>query len=90
VEREVAGSRSELEAALGVPVTVFAYPYGERSPDAEQAVVGAGYLAACGTDPGRNRPSCDLYALRRLEVRGTDSLLRFALALWLGGPRRRR
>jgi peptidoglycan/xylan/chitin deacetylase (PgdA/CDA1 family)/GT2 family glycosyltransferase len=89
LEREVSGCRSELEAALGAPVTVFSYPYGERSPEVEQAVVEAGYLAACGIEPGRNRPSCDLYALKRLEVRGTDSLLRFAATLWLGGTRRR-
>jgi peptidoglycan/xylan/chitin deacetylase (PgdA/CDA1 family)/glycosyltransferase involved in cell wall biosynthesis len=90
LEREVSGCRSELEAALGVPVTLFSYPYGEKSPEVEQAVADAGYLAACGIDPGRNRPACDLYDLKRLEVRGTDSLLRFAATLWLGGTRRRR
>jgi peptidoglycan/xylan/chitin deacetylase (PgdA/CDA1 family)/GT2 family glycosyltransferase len=89
LEREVAGCRSELEAALGATVTVFAYPYGARSPEVEKAVADAGYSAACGIDPGRNRPSCDLYALKRIEVRGTDSLLRFATTLWLGETRRR-
>ena len=89
LDREVSGSRSELEAALGATVSVFAYPYGARSPEVEQAVESAGYTAACGIDPGRNRPSCDLFALNRLEVRGTDSLLRFAATLWLGETRRR-
>ena len=90
LEREISGCRSELETALGVPVTLFSYPYGEKSPEVEQAVVEAGYLAACGIDPGRNRPACDLYDLKRLEIRGTDSLFRFAATLWLGGRRRRR
>jgi peptidoglycan/xylan/chitin deacetylase (PgdA/CDA1 family) len=89
LEREVSGCRSDLEAALGAPVILFSYPYGERSPEVEQAVARAGYLAACGIDPGRNRPSCDPYALKRFEVRGTDSLLRFAVTLWLGEMRRR-
>ena len=89
LEREISGSRSELEQALGIPVTVFAYPYGEKNAAVEQAVEQAGYVAACGIEPGRNRPSCDLYALKRFEVRGTDSLLRFATTLWLGGTRRR-
>jgi peptidoglycan/xylan/chitin deacetylase (PgdA/CDA1 family) len=89
LEQEVSGARSELEQALGVPVTVFAYPYGESSPEVEHAVARAGYLAACGVEPGRNRPSCDPYALKRFEVRGTDSLLRFAVTLWLGEMRRR-
>jgi len=90
LEREVSGCRAELEAALGASVTVFSYPYGETSPEVEQAVARAGYVAACGIEPGRNRPSCDPYALKRLEVRGTDSLLRFAMTLWLGKTRRRR
>jgi peptidoglycan/xylan/chitin deacetylase (PgdA/CDA1 family)/glycosyltransferase involved in cell wall biosynthesis len=89
LEREVSGSRLELEAALNAPVSTFSYPYGETSPEVERAVVEAGYLAACGISPGRNRPSCDLYALNRLEVRGTDSVLRFATTLWLGDTRRR-
>jgi peptidoglycan/xylan/chitin deacetylase (PgdA/CDA1 family)/GT2 family glycosyltransferase len=89
LEQEVSGSRSELEQALGIPVTVFAYPYGDKNEAVEQAVEQAGYLAACGIEPGRNQPSCDLYALKRFEVRGTDSLLRFATTLWLGETRRR-
>ena len=90
LEREVSGCREELEGALAIPMTLFSYPYGETSPEVEQAVAKAGYLAACGVRPGRNRPSCDLYALKRLEIRGTDSLLRFAATLWLGDTRRRR
>jgi peptidoglycan/xylan/chitin deacetylase (PgdA/CDA1 family)/GT2 family glycosyltransferase len=89
LEREVSGSRSELEQVLGSSVTVFAYPYGDRNEAVEQAVERAGYVAACGIEPGRNRPSCDLYALKRFEIRGTDSLLRFATTLWLGALRRR-
>jgi peptidoglycan/xylan/chitin deacetylase (PgdA/CDA1 family)/GT2 family glycosyltransferase len=85
--REIAGCRAELEAALGTPVSTFAYPYGETSPEVETAVRDAGFLAACGVAPGRNRPACELLALRRLEIRGTDSLFRFALTLWLGDTR---
>ena len=51
LEQEISGCRFELETALGVPVTLFSYPYGEKSPEVEQAVVEAGYLAACGIDP---------------------------------------
>ncbi len=82
--REVGECRVELESALGAPVPVFAYPYGETDARVEEEVAAAGYLAACGIRPGRNRPSCELFALRRFEIRGTDSLLRFALTLWLG------
>ncbi len=87
LEREIRGCKGELEAALAMPVSMFAYPFGERTPDVEAAVRDAGFLAACGVDSGRNRPTCDLFALRRFEVHGTDSLLRFALTLWLGDLR---
>ena len=88
VEVEVAGSRGELEAALGSPVTAFAYPYGKTSAKIQEVVRDAGFLGACTTVPGHNRVAVDPYALRRLEVRGTDSLIRFALTLWLGETHR--
>jgi glycosyltransferase involved in cell wall biosynthesis len=88
VEAEVAGSRSELEAALGSPVTAFAFTDGETSPEIEEAVREAGFLGACTAAPGHNRLAVDPYALRRLEVRGTDSLIRFALTLWVGETHR--
>ena len=88
--REVAGSKEELEAALGVPVTTFAYPHGEMSPDVRDVVVATGFAAACSTRPGRNRPAEDGFALRRVEVRGTDRLPRFAVTLAFAGLWRKR
>jgi len=87
LEAEIAGSRSELEVALGAPVTLFAYPYGKTNTEVREAVMQAGFLAACSVESGRNRLSVEPYMLKRLEVRGTDSLLRFALILWLGETR---
>jgi peptidoglycan/xylan/chitin deacetylase (PgdA/CDA1 family)/GT2 family glycosyltransferase len=87
LEDEIGGSRRELEEALDVPVTIFAYPYGEMNAEVKDAVAQAGFVAACGIRPGRNRADTDRYALRRLEVRGPDSLLRFIATLWLGDTR---
>jgi len=87
LDHEVAGSRAELEALLEQPVTTFAYPFGDTGPEVEAAVTRAGFLAACTVTPGRNRAACDLLALKRIEIKGTDSLVRFALALWLGDTR---
>jgi peptidoglycan/xylan/chitin deacetylase (PgdA/CDA1 family) len=87
LEREVSGSRAELESALDLPVTTFAYPFGDTSPEVEAAVARAGFLAACTVTPGRNRAACNPMALKRIEVKGTDSLLRFAFVLWLGDKR---
>jgi peptidoglycan/xylan/chitin deacetylase (PgdA/CDA1 family) len=41
--REVFESRSTLERLTGQPVTSFAYPFGETSPEAMAAVVAAGF-----------------------------------------------
>jgi peptidoglycan/xylan/chitin deacetylase (PgdA/CDA1 family) len=78
-EGEVTGSRHDLEA-IGASATAFAYPYGEVSSDVRQIVRQAGFLGACGVKPGHNRPATDSFDLRRIEVRGTDSLLRFAVS----------
>jgi peptidoglycan/xylan/chitin deacetylase (PgdA/CDA1 family) len=87
VHSEVAGSRTELAAALGEPVTAFAYPYGRWTPAVQEAVRKAGFNGACATNAGRNPVSADPYALNRLEVRGDSSLIRFALTPWLGDIR---
>ena len=89
-EGEIVGSKHELERALGVPVTTFAYPYGRVDDEVRAIVARAGFTCACGVVPGRNRASADDFRLRRVEIFGTDSLLRFALTVWLGDVGRRR
>lgn len=44
----------------------------------------AGFEGAYCNRPGINDPAAPGYTLGRVEVRGTDSLLGFALALWRG------
>jgi glycosyltransferase involved in cell wall biosynthesis/peptidoglycan/xylan/chitin deacetylase (PgdA/CDA1 family) len=80
---EVAGSRADLEERLG-PVRHFAYPYGRLDDAAVRAADEAGFASACGIEEGRNSPGTPAFALRRVEIHGTDSLLRFALTLALG------
>ncbi|MBN2469715.1 MAG: polysaccharide deacetylase family protein, partial [Anaerolineae bacterium] len=52
VEAEVQRSKATLEAQLGRPVTLFAYPYGNHDNRVRRIVSKAGYLAACGVDRG--------------------------------------
>jgi peptidoglycan/xylan/chitin deacetylase (PgdA/CDA1 family) len=86
---EMERGRNELEEQLGGPISVLAYPYGARDVATDHLAEDIGFHGACGTEPGPNTPATPRYALRRTEVRGTDSLLRFALTLWLGElPRR--
>jgi hypothetical protein len=39
-----------------------------------------------GIEPGTNGPAVSALELRRYEVHGTASLLRFVVDLWLGRP----
>ena len=86
-QAEIAASRTDLEHALGRSVRVFAYPHGANDVVTRSLVAQAGFAAACSVHSGANTLSTPDLALRRIEVAGTDSMLRFVLALWLGDDR---
>jgi peptidoglycan/xylan/chitin deacetylase (PgdA/CDA1 family) len=73
LRREIAGSRSRLHAALGLPIDVFCYPAGRFDATVEAAVRDAGYRAATTTEEGLARREGDPYALPRLRVNGQDT-----------------
>jgi peptidoglycan/xylan/chitin deacetylase (PgdA/CDA1 family) len=81
---EVIDSKSELEEALGKPIHFFAYPYGLFNEQIEEVVREAGYLGACSTRSGFNSAHVSPFALRRIEVHGTDPLWKFILKLKFG------
>jgi peptidoglycan/xylan/chitin deacetylase (PgdA/CDA1 family) len=92
LELETAGARRVLEQAIGGAVDLFAYPYGRLDERAAAAVARAGFSAACGVRDGPNWAATPGADLRRTEIRGTDSMVRFAIALLAGTsrlPRRR-
>jgi peptidoglycan/xylan/chitin deacetylase (PgdA/CDA1 family) len=84
LDGEIAGCRADLRKALGGAVSSFAYPYGKTSPAALEAVERAGFAGAVCSRSGFNDPAVAEYALRRIEVRGTDSLAEFARAVRRG------
>ena len=88
--REIAGAREDLEQQLGHPVGTFAYPFGRLDDTTVAAVAEGGYEGACCSRSGVNDPCVSSLLLRRVEVRGTDSLLRFALAVHRGWTPRRK
>jgi peptidoglycan/xylan/chitin deacetylase (PgdA/CDA1 family) len=83
-EEEITVSRKQLESSLGVPVDLFAYPYGDYDPSVQALVQQAGFAGGCTADAGMNTLITPTFALRRTEIRGTDSLPRFLLSLWMG------
>jgi peptidoglycan/xylan/chitin deacetylase (PgdA/CDA1 family) len=83
---EVAGSGTDIERALGSPVSAFAYPYGLHDETTRNLAREAGYAAGCTVDPGLNGLATPAWSLCRAEIWGTDSIVRLSLALWLGSP----
>ena len=57
LEREVRGSKEDLEDLLAKPVTSFAYPTGLTDERVHAAVVAAGFTSAVTTRPGWWRPA---------------------------------
>lgn len=88
-DREIAGSRTDLEEALGRPLRTFAYPYGLLDDATPAAVAKAGFHGACCSRSGVNDPAVPSHLLRRVEIRGTDSMLQFIRSVRLGRTGRR-
>jgi len=89
-ELEIVGSRQDLERSLGRPIRTFAYPFGDYDADIASAVQRAGFHAACCSRSGVNDPATPHFELRRVEIRGTDSLFRFPYMVWSGRRVRRK
>lgn len=68
VADEVLTSKSQLEDALGTPVTSFCYPHGYSSTTVRREVAAAGYGNACIVGRRIARPSDDVFALPRLHI----------------------
>jgi peptidoglycan/xylan/chitin deacetylase (PgdA/CDA1 family) len=79
--REIAGSRSRIEAEIGAAVSLFCYPSGDMGSREEALARAAGYRAAVSVAPGLNRHGCSPYALRRTEVTERDGDIEFAMKL---------
>lgn len=73
-QREIAGSKLELEAVTGKPVQHFCYPFGEFDPQHVQMVQEAGYQTATTTQRGRARGGDVLLQLPRVTVARATSL----------------
>jgi peptidoglycan/xylan/chitin deacetylase (PgdA/CDA1 family) len=84
---ETVDARSVLSDALGSDVTLFAYPHGDQGERERKAVARAGYAAACSTEPGFNERDVDLYALRRIDIFGSDTTTHFRRKLAFGANR---
>jgi peptidoglycan/xylan/chitin deacetylase (PgdA/CDA1 family) len=80
-EEEIAGSKAALEAQLGRPAQLFAYPTGLYGLRERALAEAAGYRAAVTCEPGLNTRGTDRFCLRRRQVDAGDSLLDFLAKL---------
>jgi glycosyltransferase involved in cell wall biosynthesis/peptidoglycan/xylan/chitin deacetylase (PgdA/CDA1 family) len=81
---EIVSSKKILESEFQQPIISFAYPYGEYNSLIQTMVQEAGFSTGCTVDAGLNTINTPLFALRRTEIKGNYSMVRFWLALWLG------
>ncbi len=81
LKTELAGSKADLEALTGAPVTQFCYPYGDLDKRVADAARHAGYVAATTVQRGRAYPGDDPMLLRRILVSGSNMLHLFLIKL---------
>jgi peptidoglycan/xylan/chitin deacetylase (PgdA/CDA1 family) len=75
---ELSRARAILEDELGHPVRHLAYPFGSENQQVRDVAAECGYDTACTVTIGISAAGDDVYALPRVPVLGTDSLLDFA------------
>jgi peptidoglycan/xylan/chitin deacetylase (PgdA/CDA1 family) len=68
VVKEIAGSKSELEARFGLNIYAMAYPNGDYSDREIEIVRSAGYQCALTLDGGFNETNTDLLRLQRIPI----------------------
>lgn len=74
IERELSGSREALALLTGTTRLGFSYPYGGFTGSLASMVQRAGYDYGACSCPAALSSRRDLFALPRIEIRGTDSL----------------
>jgi peptidoglycan/xylan/chitin deacetylase (PgdA/CDA1 family) len=79
--QEIRGSKTELEALLGEPVSHFCYPYGGYGPEQVSQVQAAGFDSATTTRRGRASVASQLFELPRVPVLRSTTLPVFLLKL---------
>ena len=86
VDFQLRRSRQVLQARLGIPVTMLAWPYGIYDSELEAAAGAAGYRYAFAYGGGLARPDEDPLALARIPIAGGLDLAGFAARIGPANP----
>ncbi len=65
-------SRKRIQQMTGFWPQLLSYPYGKLNARVKLLAQSAGYLGACASFCGVNRPDTDRYILKRTEINGYD------------------
>jgi len=85
VQYEIQQSKLDIEAALGIKVKTFAYPFGTIDPYLAQKVSDYGYRAGMGLGTSWTHTWGNLFYLERIEIYGSYSIAQMAARLpWKG------
>lgn len=68
LKKQIFDSKRILEEKLGAKIRLFSYPEGRFNEEIRQLVIDAGYTVSVATNPGKNYPDDDLFALKRLRI----------------------
>ena len=78
LKREISESRRVIKEKIPAGADFIAYCSGGFNEKIRQLVIDAGYHGACATNPGKDYPDDDIYALKRLRIsRTSDNLFVF-------------
>ncbi|MDD4899720.1 MAG: glycosyltransferase [Candidatus Omnitrophica bacterium] len=76
-KREIDDSRILISELTGTSCDAFCYPYGDFNAQTQEIVKECGFNCAFSESIGKNLPYTDLFALKRTEISGLDSLFDF-------------
>ena len=78
LKNEIFESRSIIQAEIPGEASFIAYCSGGFNERVRELVIEAGYKGACATNPGKDYPDDDIYAVKRLRIsRTSDNLFVF-------------
>jgi len=78
---QIVGSQEAIAERIGEPVRFFSYPGGFYDQQVIDVLRSAGFWAAVTTQQGNWHTSHSLFELKRIRVRGEDTLEQFAARL---------
>lgn len=81
-QAEIEDSKKKLEAELGVPVTTFAYPFGDYHEQIEKMVADAGYTTARSFSTGNGISLDNIFHIPVVRVYANVSLERWKKQLY--------